>query len=68
MSVAKIIEVVGCSPHGWEEAAKEAVREAAKTIRGIRGVEIVGATGVVKNGEIVEYRATVKISFGVERS
>lgn len=67
MSVAKVIEVVGSSPKGWEEAARVAVAEAAKTVRNIRGVEVVGMTGVVKDEKIVEYRSTVKIAFGVER-
>ena len=67
MSVAKVIEVVGNSAKGWEDAAKVAVAEAAKTVRNIRGVEIVGMTGIVEEGKIVEYRASVKIAFGVER-
>ena len=67
MSVAKVIEIVGSSSKSWEEAVKEAVSQAAKTIRNIRGVEVVGMTGIVEEGKIVEYRATVKIAFGVER-
>jgi len=35
-SVAKVIELIGSSPKGWEDAAKNAVREAAKTVRNIR--------------------------------
>jgi flavin-binding protein dodecin len=67
VSVAKIIEVVGSSPKGWEDAARVAVAEAGKTVRNIRGVEVVGMTGVVKGGKVAEYRSTVKVAFGVER-
>ena len=67
MPVAKVIELVGTSSQGWEEAAQSAVVEAAKTVRNVRGVEVTGVTGVVEGDKIVEYRATVKVAFGVER-
>jgi flavin-binding protein dodecin len=66
MSVAKIIEIVGSSNKSWEDAAKVAVKHASKTIRGIRGVQVVGQTAVIENNQIKEFRTTVKISFGVE--
>lgn len=68
MSVAKIIEVVGCSDKSWEDAVHQAIKEASKTIRGIRGVQIVSQTAVVENNQIKEYRTTVKLSFAVEAS
>ena len=66
MTVAKIIELVGCSSKSWEDAANEAVKKASKTIRNISGVDIVGQTAVVKNNGIVEYRTNIKIAFRVE--
>jgi flavin-binding protein dodecin len=39
MSVAKIVEIVG-SDKRWKDAAKVAVKEAMKTLRGIRGIEV----------------------------
>ena len=65
-SVAKIVELVGCSKKSWEDAVKVAVTRAGKTIRGIKGVDVLRWTGVVNNNQVVEYRATVKVSFGVE--
>ena len=38
MSVAKVIELVGSSSKGWEDAAQAAIRETSKTIRGITGL------------------------------
>ena len=68
MSVVKIVELVGCSDRSWQDAVDNAVRRAAKTIRNIRGVDVLGWTGKVKDGKIVEYRANVKISFIVEEA
>lgn len=66
MAVVKVIELIGASPNGWEEATQNAVAKAAKTIRNIMGVELVGQTAVVENGRITQYRANVKIAFVVE--
>lgn len=66
MSVVKIIELVGSSDKTWQDAVDNAVKRAAKTVRNIRGVDVLGWTGKVEGGKIVEYRANVKISFVVE--
>lgn len=68
MPIGKIIEIVASSKKGWEDAALEAVREAAKTVRGIRGIDIQDWTAKVQNNKIVEYRVNAKIVFGVEKS
>lgn len=62
------MELVGSSDKGWEDAAQNAVNEAMKTIRGIRGIEIVDQTALVdsKTAKITKYRTCVKLSFGVE--
>ncbi len=67
-SVAKIVEIIGTSDKGWEDAAQMAVKEARKTIRGISGIEVVDMTAKVddKSGQIVKYRTCIKISFGIE--
>ncbi len=67
MTVVKIIELVGTSDKSWEDAVRQAVKEAAKTVRNIVGVDVVGFTAKVKDGEITEYRANIKIAFVVER-
>lgn len=67
-NIAKIIEIVGSSNQGWQDAAQSALNEAKKTIHGITGVEIVDMTAKVdpNSGNILVYHTTVKISFGVE--
>jgi dodecin len=69
MSVAKILELVGSSKEGWEDAAQVAITEAAKTVHGIRGLEVTDMTARVdsNSGKIEEYRVCVKLSFSVER-
>jgi len=67
MTVVKVIELIGSSTVSWEDAVENAVKEAAKTVRNIVGVDVVGFTAKVKDGDIIEYRANVKIAFVVER-
>jgi dodecin len=67
--IAKVIEIIGSSDSGWEQAAQVAIDEAKKTVHGIHGLEITDMTAKVdpNTGRISEYRAAVKISFAVER-
>lgn len=67
MPVAKIVELIGSSPKGWEDAARNAVDEAAKTVRNIKGVNVKRWTAKVEGNRIVEYRAVVEIAFLVAR-
>ena len=67
MAVAKIVELIGSSPVSWEEAAANAVKTAAKTVRNIKGVHVKRCTAKVEKDKIVEYRTVVKIAFIVER-
>lgn len=66
MSVLKVIEVMASSPESWEDAAAQAVAQAAKTLKGIRSVYVKEQSAVVTGDKISEYRVTVKISFSVE--
>jgi flavin-binding protein dodecin len=67
-SVAKIIEVVGSSHKSWEDAAQVAVDEAKKSLHGIHGIEVKDMTATVdrNTGKITQFRAGVKVSFGIE--
>jgi len=66
--IAKVIRIVGSSPESFAKAAEAAVAEAAKTVRGITGADVVTMSAVVEGERITEYRTTVDIAFGVERS
>lgn len=65
-SVYKIITLVGTSTKSWEDAAKEAVEAAAKTLRDLRIAEVEELDMQLENGKIVNYRAKVKVSFKYE--
>jgi len=67
MAVAKIIELIGSSPEGWEDATKNALAEAAKTIKNVKSIYVKRCNAKVENNKIIEYRAVVKIAFVVER-
>jgi dodecin len=66
--VIKVLELVGVSKQSFSDAARKAVEEASRTIRGITGVDIVQSSAKVSNGQITEYHVNVKIAFPVERS
>jgi flavin-binding protein dodecin len=66
MTIVKIIEVVGTSKKSWEDAAKNALKGANLTLHGITGLEVIKQTATVEEGEIKEFRATVKLAFKVD--
>ncbi len=67
MAIVKIIELIGSSQTNWEDAVKNALAEAAKTIDNIKSVYVKSCKAKVENNKIVEYRANVKIAFVVSR-
>ena len=66
--VAKVVTIIGSSPESFAKAADAAVAEAAKTIRGITGADVISMSAEVDGNRISEYRTTVNIAFGVEGS
>jgi len=65
-SVYKIIELVGTSEVSWEDAAKNAVETAGKSLKNLRIAEIVKLDMKVENGMVAAYRARVNLSFKYE--
>ena len=62
-STYKIVEIVGTSPTSWEEAAKNAVETAGKSLRDLRIAEITKLDMRVEGGKVAAYRARVSLSF-----
>jgi hypothetical protein len=62
------VTIIGTSSESFAKAADAAVQEAAKTLRGITGADVISMSCGVENDRIVEYRTTVNIAFGIERS
>jgi flavin-binding protein dodecin len=67
VAVIKTIDLVGVSAESWRDAANQALKEAAKTIRGITGMDILDTACNVSDGEITEYLTHVRIKFRIER-
>jgi len=62
-STYKVIELIGTSPNSWEEAAKNAVETAGKSLKDLRIAEAVEFDMKVEGGKVSAYRTKVKISF-----
>jgi flavin-binding protein dodecin len=62
-SIYKIIEVVGTSKKSWEDAARNAVEAAGKTVKDLRVAEIVRLDMTVDEGKVINFRARVNLSF-----
>ncbi len=65
-SVYKVIELVGTSPKSWEEAAKNAVETASKSLKDLRVAEVRELDMKVEKGKVVAYRVRVNLSFKYE--
>ncbi len=62
-SVYKIIELVGTSEKSWEDAAKNAVETAGKSLQNLRIAEINKLDMKVEGGKVIAFRARVNVSF-----
>ena len=65
-NVYKIVELVGTSTIGWEDAVKTVVDRATKSLRDLRIAEVKELDVRLENGKIAEYRAKVRLSFKYE--
>ena len=62
-NVYKIVEIVGSSPTGIEDAIEKAITRASSTLRDIRWFEVKETRGHVENGRVAHYQVTLKIGF-----
>lgn len=65
-SVYRVTEVIGVSDESWEEAARNAVETAAKTVRDLRVAEVVREDLTIENGAVTSFRVRLGISFKYE--
>ncbi|OAI52825.1 transporter [Betaproteobacteria bacterium SCGC AG-212-J23] len=64
--VYRVTEVIGTSSSSWEDAAKNAVKTASKSIRDLRIAEITKLDVRIENGKISQFRARLSLSFKYE--
>jgi hypothetical protein len=65
-SIYRVTEVIGTSTKSWEDASKNAVETAAKTLRDLRVGEVVKLDLTIEKGKVTSYRSRVNISFKYE--
>jgi flavin-binding protein dodecin len=65
MAIHKVIEVLSQSDKSWEDATERAVRDASKTVKGIKSVYVRHLQADVQDNKIVQYRINAKITFEV---
>ena len=65
--IAKVVTIIGSSPESFAKAADAAVQEAAKTLRGITGADVISMSAESDGQKITSYRTTVNIAFALER-
>ncbi len=66
MAVARVTKITASSPKGFQEAIEEALNRAAKTLRGLTGLEVISQKAKVEDGKITEYRTTIEVTFILE--
>jgi flavin-binding protein dodecin len=63
MAIVKVIELIAQSEKGFDDAVKEAVKEASKTVKGIRSVWVDNFSAEVEAGKVTLFRVNAKVSF-----
>jgi flavin-binding protein dodecin len=66
-SVYRVTELVGTSRNSWEEAARNAVQTASRTLRDLRVAEVTKNDLVIEGGRVVAFRTRLSLSFKYER-
>ncbi|MCX7891011.1 MAG: dodecin family protein [Burkholderiales bacterium] len=64
--VYRVIDVIGTSKTSWEEAARNAVETASRTLRDLRVAEVTQMDMKVENGKVAAFRTRVQLSFKYE--
>ncbi|WP_025740975.1 dodecin family protein [Aquimarina pacifica] len=66
MAIVKVIEIIASSEKGWEDATKNGIKQASKTVKNIKSAWVSDQKVMVKDGEISEYRINLKVSFEIK--
>ena len=64
--VYKILELVGSSEKGIDDAIQNAISRASKTIRGMKWFEVVQTRGHIEKGAVGHYQVTLRVGFTLE--
>ena len=62
-SIYKVIEIIGTSEKSWDDAARNAVERASKTLEDLRIAEVTAQDLKIENGKVVAFRTKISLSF-----
>ena len=62
----RVIEIVGTSPDGTDEAIRNGIQRASETIRRIDWFEVLGTRGDIEDGKVAHFQVTLKVGFRLE--
>ncbi|MEE4000159.1 dodecin family protein [Tenacibaculum sp. FZY0031] len=66
MAVMKVIEILANSEENWEDATRKAIKQASKSVKGIKSAFVQSQSVVVNDDEITEFRVNLKVTFEVK--
>jgi flavin-binding protein dodecin len=66
-TVLKVSDLISTSDKSWQDAVEKGLERASKTIRNIKGIDVISWKAEVQNGKITEYRAVMNVAFEVEQ-
>lgn len=65
MAVMKVIEILANSEKNWEDATRKAIKQASKSVKGIKSAFVQSQSVVVNDDEVTEFRVNLKVTFEV---
>ncbi|REH56093.1 hypothetical protein C7448_101122 [Tenacibaculum gallaicum] len=66
MAVMKVIEILANSDKNWEDATRKAIKQASKSVKGIKSAFVQSQSVVVNDDEVTEFRVNLKVTFEVK--
>jgi len=64
--VYKLLELTGSSTDGLEEAIRNAISKAAKTVHNLQWFQVVDTRGQIESGEVAHWQVTLKVGFRLD--
>jgi len=66
MAIMKVIEIMANSTKSWEDATKNAINKASKSVKGIKSAYVQSQSVVVSRNKVTEFRVNLKVTFAVK--
>ncbi|HYS29923.1 MAG TPA: dodecin family protein [Candidatus Limnocylindria bacterium] len=66
-SVYRVTDIIGVSAESWEDAARNAVKTAAGSLRDLRVAEVVKLDITIEDGKVARFRTRLNVSFKYEK-